>query len=97
MAANLKTPVKKEVGAVEAQRSSDAEVDAFLARVNTITPSSGRGASARASLDRWESRFFSSRKGASQGPRAPSSSILTPVAWKAAVSRVYLPAEPCPH
>ena len=38
------TPVKKEGGAVEAPRSSGAEVDAFLARVKTITPvGSGRG------------------------------------------------------
>ena len=37
-------PAKKEAGAVEAPPSSGAEVDAFLARVKTITPaSSGSG------------------------------------------------------
>ena len=44
MAAQSKTPVKKESGAVEAPRSSGAEVDAFLARLKTIDPGgSGRG------------------------------------------------------
>jgi hypothetical protein len=44
MTAQSKTPVKREGGAVEAPRSSGAEVDAFLARMKTITPvGSGRG------------------------------------------------------
>ena len=46
MAAQSKTPVKTESsGAVETQRSSGAEVDAFLARVKSMTPTtvSGRG------------------------------------------------------
>jgi len=45
MPAQSKTPVKKEACAVEAPRSSGAEVDAFLAHVNTIAPvsSGGRG------------------------------------------------------
>jgi hypothetical protein len=38
MAADSKTPVKKQEGAVEAPRSSGAEIDAFLARVKTMTP-----------------------------------------------------------
>ena len=46
MAAQSKTPVKTESGgAVETQRSSGAEVDAFLTRVKSMTPTtvSGRG------------------------------------------------------
>jgi hypothetical protein len=44
MAADSKTPVKKQDGAVEAPRSSSAEIDAFLARVKTMTPAgSGHG------------------------------------------------------
>ncbi len=44
MTAQSKTPVKREGGAVEAPCSSGAEVDAFLARMKTITPvGSGRG------------------------------------------------------
>ena len=44
MAAQSKTPVKTEKGAVETTRSSGAEVDAFLARVKSMTPAvSGRG------------------------------------------------------
>jgi hypothetical protein len=45
MAAQSKTPVKTESGgAVEPTRSSGAEVDAFLARVKSMTPAaSGRG------------------------------------------------------
>jgi len=45
MPAQSKTPVKKEACPVEAPRSSGAEVDAFLAHVNTIAPvsSGGRG------------------------------------------------------
>jgi hypothetical protein len=44
MATQSKTPVKTEAGAVEAPRSSGAEVDAFVARVKAITPGgSGRG------------------------------------------------------
>ena len=46
MAAQSKTPVKTESGgAVETARSSGAEVDAFLARVKSMTPTtvSGRG------------------------------------------------------
>jgi len=45
MAAQSKTPAKTEGGgAVEATRSSGAEVDAFLARVKSMTPTvSGRG------------------------------------------------------
>src|SRR6478736_9867261 len=44
MAAQSKTPVKTEKGAVETSRSSGAEVDAFLARVKSMTPVvSGRG------------------------------------------------------
>ena len=45
MAAQSKTPVKTESGgAVETARSSGAEVDAFLARVKSMTPAvSGRG------------------------------------------------------
>ena len=46
MAAQSKTPVKIESGgAVETARSSGAEVDAFLARVKSMTPTtvSGRG------------------------------------------------------
>ena len=42
MPAQTKTPAKKEESAVEAAHSSGAEVDAFLARVNTIAPV-GRG------------------------------------------------------
>ena len=45
MAAQSKTPVKTESGgAVETAHSSGAEVDAFLARVKSMTPAvSGRG------------------------------------------------------
>lgn len=44
MAAQSKTPVKTESGAVETSLSSSAEVNAFLARVKTMMPSaSGRG------------------------------------------------------
>ena len=44
MPAQSKTPVKQQSGSVET-RSSGAEVDAFLARVNTLAPisSDGRG------------------------------------------------------
>lgn len=44
MAAQPKTPVKRGSGAVESPISSDAAVEAFLARMKDITPaSSGRG------------------------------------------------------
>jgi hypothetical protein len=44
MAVQSKTPVKKETGAVDASRSSGAEIDTFLAKVKTMTPGlSGRG------------------------------------------------------
>ena len=44
MAAQSKTPVKTESGgAVESARSSGDEVDAFLARVKTMTPTTGSG------------------------------------------------------
>jgi hypothetical protein len=45
MAAQSKTPVRTEKGAVETTRSSGAEVDAFLARVKSMRPTtmSGRG------------------------------------------------------
>ncbi len=44
MAVQSKTPVRKESGAVEASRSSGAEVDTFLTKVKTMTPAlSGRG------------------------------------------------------
>lgn len=44
MAAQSRTPVKKEGGAVEAPLSGGAEVDAFLARLKTIAPGgSGHG------------------------------------------------------
>src|SRR5215831_1876143 len=44
MAAQSKTPVKTESGAIETTRSSGADVDAFLARVKSMTPAvSGRG------------------------------------------------------
>jgi hypothetical protein len=45
MPAQPKTPVRKEEGFVDAPRSSGAEVDAFLARLQTIAPvsSGGRG------------------------------------------------------
>jgi hypothetical protein len=43
-AAHMSTPVKKEDRTVEALRSSGVEVDAFIARLKTITPTgSGRG------------------------------------------------------
>ena len=38
-----KTPVKSEARSVQAPRSSDAEVDAFLTRVNTLAPVSADG------------------------------------------------------
>src|SRR6476661_4756563 len=45
MAAQSKTPVRTEKGAIETTRSSGAEVDAFLTRVKSMTPTtvSGRG------------------------------------------------------
>lgn len=44
MAARSKTPATQGSGAVDAPRSSGAEVDAFLARVKTMVPAgSGRG------------------------------------------------------
>ena len=44
MAAQSKTPVKTESGgAVEAVQSSSAEVDAFIARVRSMTPAAGTG------------------------------------------------------
>src|SRR6478609_8137179 len=45
MAAQSKTPVRTEKGAIETTRSSGAEVDAFLARVKSMRPTtvSGRG------------------------------------------------------
>ena len=44
MAAQSKTPAKKESGALDTPRSSGAEVDAFLARVKSMTPAvSGQG------------------------------------------------------
>jgi hypothetical protein len=45
MAAQSKTPAKTKSGAVDQARSSGTEIDAFLARVKTMTPAtvSGRG------------------------------------------------------
>src|SRR6476619_6487338 len=45
MAAQSKTPVRTEKGAIETTRSSGAEVDAFLTRVKSMRPTtvSGRG------------------------------------------------------
>jgi hypothetical protein len=45
MAARSKTPAKMESGAVEPARSSGTEIDAFLAKVKTMTPATvtGRG------------------------------------------------------
>lgn len=43
MPAQSKTPAKTEGRPMEPARSSGAEVDAFLARVNTIAPVSSEG------------------------------------------------------
>lgn len=43
MPAQSKTPVKMESRPVEPARSSDADVDAFLTRLNAVAPVSSEG------------------------------------------------------